>query len=94
MLKKPCATELMKLNKSFIVRRSAKGPREMLKALGQLSAYIGHSIQTGHHIWIAQKEGRAKDGNDATDPAILKMFYINGKQQQVLILRTICVLCI
>jgi len=83
LLKKPCATELMKLNKSFIVRRSAKGPREMLKALGQLSAYIGHSIQTGHHIWIAQKEGRAKDGNDATDPAILKMFYINGKQQQL-----------
>lgn len=83
LLKKPCATELMKLNKSFIVRRSAKGPREMIKALGQLSAYIAHSLQTGHHIWIAQKEGRAKDGNDATDPAILKMFYINGKQQQI-----------
>ncbi len=83
LLKKPCATELMKLNKSFIVRRSAKGPREMIKALGQLSAYIAHSLQTGHHIWIAQKEGRAKDGNDVTDPAILKMFYINGKQQQI-----------
>lgn len=82
LLKKPCATELMKLNKSFIVRRSAKGPREMIKALGQLSAYIAHSLKTGHHIWIAQKEGRAKDGNDATDPAILKMFYINGKQLQ------------
>ncbi|KOO12541.1 acyltransferase, partial [Vibrio xuii] len=34
VLKKPCATELMRLNKSFIVKRSAKGPREMMKALG------------------------------------------------------------
>lgn len=80
LLKKTCVTELMKLNKCFIVRRSAKGPREMLKALGQLSAYIRYSLLTGHHIWIAQKEGRAKDGCDQTDPAILKMFYIAGKQ--------------
>lgn len=81
LLKKPCVTALMKLNKSFIVRRSAKGPREMLKALSQLSAYIGHSLQSGHHIWIAQREGRAKDGFDQTDPAILKMFYMAGKAQ-------------
>lgn len=83
LLKKTCVTELMKLNKSFIVKRSAKGPREMLKALGQLSGYIRHSLDTKNHIWIAQKEGRAKDGNDVTDPAILKMFYIAGKQQQI-----------
>jgi 1-acyl-sn-glycerol-3-phosphate acyltransferase len=83
LLKKTCVTELMKLNKSFIVKRSAKGPREMLKALGQLSGYIRHSLETNNHIWIAQKEGRAKDGNDLTDPAILKMFYIAGKQQQL-----------
>ncbi len=81
LLKKPCVSTLMKMNKSFVVRRSAKGPREMLKALGQLSAYIGDSLRTGHHIWIAQKEGRAKDGFDLTDPAILKMFYIDGKRQ-------------
>lgn len=83
LLKKTCVTELMKLNKSFIVKRSAKGPREMLKALGQLSAYIRHSLNQQQHIWIAQKEGRAKDGNDQTDPAILKMFFIAGKQQQI-----------
>ena len=81
LLKKPCVTALMKLNKSFIVRRSAKGPREMLKALSQLSAYIRHSLQQGQHIWIAQKEGRAKDGFDQTDPAILKMFYMAGKAE-------------
>ncbi|NVD08400.1 1-acyl-sn-glycerol-3-phosphate acyltransferase [Vibrio sp. JPW-9-11-11] len=83
LLKKPCATELMKLNKSFIVKRSAKGPREMMKALGTLSAYIKHSLDSGHSIWIAQKEGRAKDGNDYTDPAILKMFHVEGRKQKV-----------
>lgn len=83
LLRKPCATELMRLNKSFIVKRSAKGPREMLKAFSELSAYIGHSLQEGHSIWIAQKEGRAKDGDDRTDPAILKMFHMAGKQQKI-----------
>ncbi len=83
LLKKPCATELMRLNKSFIVKRSAKGPREMMKALGQLSSYIKHSLETGNSVWIAQKEGRAKDGNDFTDPAILKMFHVEGRKQKV-----------
>ncbi|MGF1754113.1 1-acyl-sn-glycerol-3-phosphate acyltransferase [Vibrio makurazakiensis] len=83
LLKKPCATELMRLNKSFIVKRSLKGPREMMKALGQLSSYIKHSLETGNSIWIAQKEGRAKDGNDFTDPAILKMFHVEGRKQKI-----------
>ncbi|MFA0442060.1 acyltransferase [Vibrio sp. 10N.286.49.C2] len=82
LLKKPCATELMRLNKSFIVKRSVKGPREMMKALGTLSSYIKHSLETGNSIWIAQKEGRAKDGNDYTDPAILKMFHVEGRKQK------------
>lgn len=83
LLKKPCATELMRLNKSFIVKRSAKGPREMMKALSTLSAYIKHSLDTGNSIWIAQKEGRAKDGNDFTDAAILKMFHVEGRKQKI-----------
>ncbi|CAM3813195.1 1-acyl-sn-glycerol-3-phosphate acyltransferase [Vibrio aquimaris] len=83
LLKKPCATELMRLNKSFIVKRSAKGPREMMKALGTLSSYIKHSLDSGNSIWIAQKEGRAKDGNDFTDPAILKMFHVEGRKQKI-----------
>ena len=82
LLRKPCATELMRLNKSFIVKRSVKGPREMMKAFNELSAYIAHSLGDGHSIWIAQKEGRAKDGDDKTDPAILEMFYMAGKQQK------------
>lgn len=83
LLKKPCATEMMRLNKSFIVKRSAKGPREMMKTLGLLSGYISHSLETGNSIWIAQKEGRAKDGNDKTDPAILKMFYMEGRKRKL-----------
>ncbi len=83
LLKKPCATELMRLNKSFIVQRSAKGPREMMKMLGTLSGYIKHSLETGNSIWIAQKEGRAKDGNDFTDAAILKMFHVEGRKQKI-----------
>ncbi|MDP5293482.1 1-acyl-sn-glycerol-3-phosphate acyltransferase [Oceanimonas sp. CHS3-5] len=83
LLRKPCATELMKLNKSFIVKRSAKGPREMMKAFSELSAYLRHSLDEQHSIWIAQKEGRAKDGDDKTDPAILKMFYMEGKKQKI-----------
>lgn len=81
LLRKACATELMKLNKSFIVKRGAKGPREMLKNFSQLSAYIKHSLEQQQSVWIAQKEGRAKDGNDETDPAILKMFYMEGKKR-------------
>ena len=83
LLRKPCATELMKLNKSFIVKRSAKGPRELMKALSELSSYIADSLTSGHSIWIAQKEGRAKDGDDKTDPAILKMFYLAGKHKKL-----------
>ncbi|SJL84120.1 1-acyl-sn-glycerol-3-phosphate acyltransferase [Vibrio palustris] len=83
LLSKPCATELMRLNKSFIVKRSMKGPREMMKALSTLSSYIKHSLDTSNSVWIAQKEGRAKDGNDYTDPAILKMFHVEGRKQKI-----------
>ncbi|WP_417227695.1 1-acyl-sn-glycerol-3-phosphate acyltransferase [Amphritea sp.] len=82
LLRKPYVSDLMRLNKSFIVNRSAKG-REVLTALGQLSAYIDHSlVQDEASIWIAQREGRAKDGNDFTDPAILKMFYMAHRKQR------------
>ncbi|MEQ9208874.1 MAG: 1-acyl-sn-glycerol-3-phosphate acyltransferase, partial [Pseudomonadales bacterium] len=72
LLKKPFVTDLMRLNKSFIVKRSLKG-RELLQSLFLLSEYIHHCIQIGENVWIAQREGRAKDGNDRTDPALLKM---------------------
>lgn len=72
LLKRPFVTDLMRLNKSFIVRRSLKG-RELLKSSKQLSEYIHHCIDSGWNVWIAQREGRAKDGVDRTDTALLKM---------------------
>ncbi len=72
LLKKPFVTDLMRLNKSFIVRRSLKG-RELLKSLSLLSEYIHYCVANSHNVWIAQREGRAKNGVDKTDPAILKM---------------------
>ncbi len=82
LLQIPYITELMRLNKSFIVKRSAKAPKEMLRALTQLSAYIYDSLADGHSIWIAQREGRTKDGFDQTDPALLKMLQLNGRKQK------------
>jgi hypothetical protein len=83
LLSKPYVSDLMRMNKSFIVKRSVSGVREMMKALSHLSDYIFSSLQEDSSIWIAQKEGRAKDGFDKTDPAIIKMFYVNGKKQKV-----------
>ncbi|PXF30176.1 acyltransferase [Pokkaliibacter plantistimulans] len=81
LLRKPYVSDLMRLNKSFIVKRSAKGVREMMATYLQLSTYIDSSIADGHSIWIAQREGRAKDGKDLTDPAIIKMFYMFRKKE-------------
>lgn len=73
--------DLMRLNKSFIVKRSAKGPREQLAAYTKTSRYLHHSIRVdGQSVWIAQREGRAKDGDDRTDPAILKMFFLSQRK--------------
>ncbi|MBJ7539559.1 1-acyl-sn-glycerol-3-phosphate acyltransferase [Marinomonas transparens] len=84
LLRRPFVSDLMRLNKSFIVKRSANGIREMMAAFGQLSGYITQSLtQDQCNIWIAQKEGRAKDGLDQTDPAIIKMFFMSQKKEKV-----------
>ncbi|HTF95280.1 MAG TPA: 1-acyl-sn-glycerol-3-phosphate acyltransferase [Cellvibrio sp.] len=85
LLTKPFVSDLMRLNKSFIVNRSAKAPREKLKAAKHLSAYIHHSIVNEHSsIWIAQREGRAKDGNDKTNSAVLGMLMLNKPKDETL----------
>ena len=75
--------DLMRLNKSFVVKRSVPGLKAKLAALTELSDYINHTRQAGNSIWIAQREGRAKDGLDRTDPAIIKMLHIHNKKQKV-----------
>lgn len=83
LLQKPFVSDLMRLNKSFIVHRSLTGRREKLAAFQTLSAYINHSIRNEDaSIWIAQAEGRAKDGDDRTDSAILKMFHMSRKDEE------------
>ena len=82
LIKRPYVSDLMRLNKSFIVKRSLSGRREKLEAFITLSSYIHHCIESGQPVWIAQSEGRAKDGNDKTDPAIIKMFNVSRRNQQ------------
>ncbi len=81
LLKKPFIADLMRLNKSFIVKRGLHG-REILKASKQLSAYIHHCVESGQNVWIAQREGRAKDGNDRTEPAVIKMLHMAEKDRE------------
>jgi hypothetical protein len=78
LLKKEWVADLIRLNKCFIVRRSAPDRREKLAAAKLLSEYIYYTLNVDQqHIWIAQREGRAKDGNDSTNPAIISMLTIN-----------------
>ena len=78
LLKKEWVADLIRLNKCFIVKRSATDRREKLAAAKLLSEYIEFTLNTEQqHIWIAQREGRAKDGNDTTNPAILSMLALN-----------------
>lgn len=73
LLTEPFAADLMRLNKSFVVERSATGRKAIYQAMNRTSSYIRHSLETGNSVWIAQREGRAKDGFDRTEPALLKM---------------------
>lgn len=71
--------DLVRLNKSFIVKRNT-GLREGLMAAKKLSAYIHHAISYKHEsIWIAQREGRAKDSSDHTQESLIKMLAIAGE---------------
>ena len=70
---RPWIEAVVKLNDSFVVRRSLP-IRQMLLAAQALSAFIDQSIQQDHKsVWIAQREGRAKDNSDKTRPSVLKM---------------------
>lgn len=76
----PWIEELTRVNKSFIVRRGLSS-RQILESSKLLSAYIEHTInQKNQSIWIAQREGRAKDANDRTQQSLLKMFSMFGSE--------------
>ena len=78
LLKPDFVGTLLRLNKCFIVNRQIASPRKRLTHLHHLSAYIHFCLTVDNHcVWLAQKEGRAKDGLDKTDPAIIKMLVMN-----------------
>ncbi len=84
LLTQPWVSDLMRLNKSFIVKRSVSGPRELLAASRHLAEYIRHSlVQEQAPVWIAQREGRAKNGLDRTEPAVIKMLAMGRDKREV-----------
>ncbi len=78
LLIRPWIETLVRLNNSFIVKRNVP-VRQMLEVSKVLSAYIRRTItETKESIWIAQREGRAKDSDDRTQGSILKMLNMSG----------------
>lgn len=81
LLQVPFINKLMRLNKSFLVKRGAQTRNEKYAHLQQLSHYIHYVLQEqNEHVWLAQREGRAKDGIDKTDMSILKMLCLHTKK--------------
>ena len=76
----PWITDLVKLNRTFIVNRNLPA-KQMMESSRRLSSYIRYTLnKKKHSIWIAQREGRSKDGNDRTQVSLLKMLNISGEQ--------------
>jgi hypothetical protein len=79
----PWIEELVRVNKSFIVKRGLSA-RQVLESSQKLSAYIAYTISTKQQsIWLAQREGRAKDSNDRTQESLLKMLNMSGQASVV-----------
>ena len=75
----PWIKKLVRVNKSFIVQRSLS-MREMLESSRRMSSYMHYAInEKQQSIWIAQREGRAKDSNDRTQESVLKMMAMGGE---------------
>ncbi|MEM9622604.1 MAG: 1-acyl-sn-glycerol-3-phosphate acyltransferase [Pseudomonadota bacterium] len=79
LLTNELAADLMRLNKSFVVQRAVSGAKATLKVLNTTSNYVRHSLEDQVSVWIAQRQGRAKDGFDRTDPTLLKMLALAYK---------------
>ena len=83
LMEEKWASDLFRLNKSFIIQRSGATKKEIYSGLSLASQFINKSIfQDNDSIWIAQKQGRAKDGIDETDPALLKMIHLTERKSK------------
>lgn len=79
LLSLPWVKDLVRVNKAFIVER-ALSMRQMLMSSKRLSDYMHFAIkEKNENIWIAQREGRAKDSNDRTQKSILQMMSMGGE---------------
>lgn len=77
------AVDFWKSNKMFQTGRGGSA-RDLFNQFGHVSEYIRHAILQQHDsIWIAQRNGRTKDGNDITDPALIKMFAMSSHDDRV-----------
>ncbi|MBQ7878107.1 MAG: 1-acyl-sn-glycerol-3-phosphate acyltransferase [Bacteroidaceae bacterium] len=83
LLIRPWIKKLVRVNRSFIVQRSAS-IREMLASSKRLSSYIHHTItERKQPVWIAQREGRAKDSNDTTQEGLIKMLSMYSGEDMI-----------
>lgn len=79
LLSLPWVRDLARLNKSFIVKRGLT-PRELMQASVKMARYMIFALTEKHeNLWIAQREGRAKDSDDLTQKSILKMFALGAE---------------
>ncbi len=82
LLSEKWASDLMRLNKSFIIDRTDKSKKDIYKSLNLASEFIFDAIKNKNEsVWIAQKQGRSKDGNDFTDPSVIKMIHLHGRKK-------------
>ena len=83
LVKKDFVSKLSKLNRNFLVQRGLT-PRELLQSSKLMSEYMYHLLsKENRSVWIAQKEGRTKDGNDATHQGVLKMVAMASDEKNV-----------
>ncbi|GAA4759571.1 1-acyl-sn-glycerol-3-phosphate acyltransferase [Flavobacterium hankyongi] len=84
LVKKDFLRSLSRLNRNFIVQRGLP-PRELLQSSHLMSEYIEQLLlRENRSVWIAQKEGRTKDGNDATHTGVLKMLAMASGKRDVI----------
>ncbi|MBA9073621.1 1-acyl-sn-glycerol-3-phosphate acyltransferase [Flavobacterium gossypii] len=84
LVKKSFLHTLSKLNRNFLVQRGL-APRELLQSSKLMSEYICQLIlRENRSVWIAQREGRTKDGNDATHPGVLKMLSMGSEEENLM----------
>jgi 1-acyl-sn-glycerol-3-phosphate acyltransferase len=84
LVKKSFLLTLSKLNRNFLVQRGLP-PRELLQSSKLMSEYIAQLLlRENRSVWIAQREGRTKDGNDATHPGVLKMLAMGSDEKELM----------